>query len=60
MFSIRAPGERVPKYHPLRRIRDLAEGRWPRCRRGWSGCAAKGMRGALERLSRAEDGRIAE
>lgn len=25
MFSIRTPGERVPKDHPLRRIKDLAE-----------------------------------
>jgi hypothetical protein len=25
MFSIRTPGERVPKDYPLRRIKDLAE-----------------------------------
>ena len=26
MFSIRAPSERMPNDHPLRRIKDLAEG----------------------------------
>ena len=26
MFSIKAPGDRVPKDHPLRRVKDLADG----------------------------------
>ncbi len=26
MFSLRTPGDRVPKDHPLRRIKDLADG----------------------------------